>query len=139
MQATLMRLDRAMAAQPLTTSLVVTGIKSSAADILVQSTVEGKGLTSLDQRRVLLFGTFGIIYQGGFQYFLLNHAFERAFPGRGVWPTVKKICAMNLIGDPVFFFPCFYTMKEVFRTSVLTRQTVYDALSKYRDNFKEDW
>jgi len=133
------RLNRAMAAKPLTTSLVVTAVKAGAADIMVQTAVEGHGAATVDRQRVALFTAFGFAYQGGFQYWLINHVFERAFPGRGWLPTAQKVLAMNAIGDPVFFFPVFYSMKEAFATRRFEPATVSAALRKYRANIFEDW
>lgn len=98
MRAALQRLNRAMEAKPLLTSVLVTGAKAVAADVMVQRLVENKDWRLLDQKRVLLFGVFGLTYQGGFQYWLINYGWERLFPGRGWRATLKKVCSMNLIG-----------------------------------------
>lgn len=98
MRALLRRLNTAVAARPVGASLLVTGVKACAADALVQTAVEGKRLREIDHQRSLLFTSFGVMYQGGFQYWLINHAFESAFPGRSLMAVLKKVFAMNLIG-----------------------------------------
>ena len=47
-------------------------------------------------------------------------------------------CDANLIADPVFFFPTFYSLKEILATGECTRETVPAALAKYRSNLFED-
>ena len=44
---------------------------------------------------------------------MYNKVFESLWPGRGLMPTVCKVLASNGISDPLFFFPTFYTMREV--------------------------
>ena len=93
----LRRLNSAMAAQPLVTSLVVTSAKAAVADVMVQTVIEGRK-KDVDQRRVFLFGAFGFAYQGAFQYWLINHVWERAFPGRAWRAVAAKVFCMNVIG-----------------------------------------
>ena len=93
----LRRLNSAMAAQPLVTSLVVTGAKAAVVDVMVQTVIEGRK-RDVDQRRVCLFAAFGFAYQGAFQYWLINHVWERAFPGRTWRAVAAKVVCMNAIG-----------------------------------------
>ena len=88
--------------------------------------------------RIGLFGAFGLGYQGGFQYFFLNRGFEAVWPGTGARQVVAKVAAANLVADPVFFFPTFYSLKEILATGECTRETVPAALAKYRSNLFED-
>ena len=44
---------------------------------------------------------------------MYNKVFESLWPGRGLMPTVCKVLASNGVSDPLFFFPTFYTMREV--------------------------
>lgn len=132
-----------MARHPFKTSVIVTSAKAAAADVFVQVAVEG--CEKINSRRVALFATFGGCYQGCFQYFMFNIWVERLFPGRRLLPRLKKVAAVNFIGDPVFFFPTFYTMKEAFARSssrcdeIVSLDTVRVALSNYRQNYWEDW
>ena len=59
-------------------------------------------------------------------------------------PTLKKIAITNLVGDPVFFFPVFYSLKEAMNRSLhevmaAPAKIVSSALSRYRQNYREDW
>lgn len=134
-------INDAMQAHPFKTSVLVTTVKAGLADWLVQTVIEQR--REVDTRRLATFVTFGCTYQGMFQYWMFNHWFERLFPGRALVPTVKKILAVNAIGDPVFFFPCFYTLKEVLARETLADamqlDTVRAALSNYYRNCLDDW
>lgn len=123
----------------------------------------------IDARRTALFGTFGASYQGLFQYWMrvfsasrnlpkkralfsskrfsqtpfliirYNKLFERLWPGRTLKNNVCKILASNLISDPVFFFPTFYTFREVCNADALGPAQVADGLTKYSYNYWNDW
>jgi len=107
---------------PLAVSLSVSGAKAASADLLVQTAVERTD--RIDWVRTGVFGIFGCGYQGGFQYFFINRGFELVWPGVGMRNVLKKIAAANLISDPVFFFPTFYTLKEALNTQHLGVETV---------------
>lgn len=59
-------LSAAIKRRPLRVAIVVTAGKAAAADLMVQALVERK--EKIDLRRTALFGAFGGIYQGMFQY-----------------------------------------------------------------------
>ena len=133
-------LNGRMREHPLKASIIVTAGKAGAADLMVQTAFEQR--ENLDRRRLLTFFLFGGGYQGCFQYWVFNCWFERWFPGRALWPTVQKVLAANLIADPVFFFPTFYTLKEALArppSEALRFDTVRVALSKYYDHCLVDW
>ena len=133
-------LNESMRARPFTTSILVTTVKAGLADLLVQKVIEQR--CEVDRRRLATFVIFGGVYQGCFQYWMFNHWFEAVFPGRALWPTIKKIAAVNFIGDPVFFFPCFYLLKESLLrppSEVLRLDTVRCALGNYYSNCCIDW
>lgn len=46
--------------------------------------------------------------------------------------------AVNLVADPIFFFPAFYTLREWMHTRTLSVETFRVALGNYRDGFRED-
>lgn len=134
-------LNETMRAHPIKTSVVVTTVKAGLADLLVQTTIERR--REVDERRLATFVVFGGVYQGCFQYWLFNVAFERLFPGHGLLPTVKKILAVNMVGDPVFFFPCFYTLKEALQCKTfrdaMCLDTARRAMANYYRNCFDDW
>ena len=135
----LMLLNEHVRARPLTCSIAVTAGKAAAADLVVQTLVEQKGSSQLDWRRTTTFFIFGGCYQGCFQYFVFNNFFDWLWPSCNMVSKVKKILAANLITDPLFFFPTFYTLKESIETKTLRPATVSTALSKYYDNYLIDW
>ena len=128
-----------MRANPFKTSVVVTTVKAGAADIMVQRCVEGA--SEVDEQRLVTFLVFGCAYQGCFQYWMFNCWFERWLPGRALRPTIQKILAANALADPVFFFPCFYTLKEALLRRPEERfrlDTIRTALHNYYVNSFED-
>lgn len=133
----LLSLNEHIRARPIAASIAITASKAAAADLMVQTVLEQRH--EVDWRRTSTFLIFGGCYQGCFQYFIFNNLFERLFPGRAMIATVQKILAANLVADPIFFFPTFYTLKEALATSTLRPQTVRNALSKYYDNCLIDW
>jgi protein Mpv17 len=131
--------DALMRVHPFKTAVAVTTVKAGLADLIVQRCVEKRG--EVDAGRMATFVTFGFAYQGCFQYFMFNVWIERLCPGVGWLPTLQKIVAANLLADPVFFFPVFYTLREALAAPAGQGlgQTVRAAFSKYRANCFEDW
>jgi len=126
---------------PLATSLWFTAAKAGLADAVVQTQLEKR--SELDKQRLATFTLFGFAYQGGFQYWMCNVLWERLFPGGTLVPVVKKILATNLISDPVFFFPTFYSLREVMARPhdvvAAPSSIVHAALSNYYKHCYEDW
>ena len=82
-----------------------------------------EGRERVDRKRMAMFFAFGAGYQGCAQYWMLNHWFEWWFTAHR-FSTAKKVLAANLIADPVFFFPTFYTLRESMATGELGLHTV---------------
>ena len=127
--------------RPVLTSIVVTGVKAWAADLMIQKLVEKR--ETVDLKRSALFASFGSAYQGCIQYWIYNILFEkRLFPGKSPQMILMKIAATNLIVDPVIFFPIFYTMREAMNTERLLDVNLPNCFStsmaKYRDNCRTD-
>jgi hypothetical protein len=126
---------------PLKTSLGVTSAKACLADLFTQNKIERR--EHVDPQRLATFTLFGFVYQGGIQYWMVNVLWERLFPGSGLVPAAQKILAMNLISDPVFFFPTFYTMRTVLANPHDALHSPYSvvstALSLYKERCFEDW
>ena len=72
-------LNKRLAKYPLRLAVGYSMFKAGSADIFTQSFLEKR--PEVDLKRTSVFLTFGCIYQGFFQYFLWNIAFERIFPG----------------------------------------------------------
>ena len=107
--------------EPFKSALVVTTLKTVAADLLVQLAVQKQ---EWDARRTALFGAFGLIYQGAAQYVVVNIVIERAvnslFPGHTTRAVVAKCAAMNGLADPLLFLPTFYVFKEAIQSRLHT-------------------
>ncbi len=99
--------------KPFKSALVVTTVKTVAADLIVQLAVQKQ---EWDPRRTALFGAFGLIYQGAAQYVVVNIVIERTvnalFPGQTTRAVVAKCAVMNGLADPLLFLPTFYIFKE---------------------------
>ena len=126
---------------PLKTSLGVTSAKACLADLFTQNKIERR--EHVDPQRLATFTLFGFVYQGGIQYWMVNVLWERLFPGSGLVPAAQKILAMNLISDPVFFFPTFYTMRTALANPHDALHSPYSvvstALRLYKERCFEDW
>jgi hypothetical protein len=60
---------------PFASQLLVSISKTTAADLLIQTTVEKKRLDEIDLHRTAVFALFGATYLGGFQYWLMVNKF----------------------------------------------------------------
>jgi Mpv17 / PMP22 family len=135
----------------------ITTVKAVLADLLTQLVFE-KGIKNnipWNAKRTLVFGAFGLFYQGMVQYVIVNLFWERIFPCNKPRAVVSKICAMNLLSDPLLFMPTFYIFKQVMMTGASSASaagasvsggggafiatTVKAALLAYKANCFMDW
>lgn len=70
---------------------------------------------------------------------MYNKVYERIWPGKTWGYTLSKIMATNLISDPVFFFPTFYTFREVCNTGTVGTDQFKNGMIKYSYNYWNDW
>merc|ERR1712228_665781 len=113
-----------------------TTVNALAADLITQLVFEaGKW----NPKRSLVFAAFGFSYQGMAQYAIVNLGWEQLFPGNKPRAVLSKICAMNLLSDPLLFMPAFYIFKEVMTQNKLAWATVKAALLGYKANCLFDW
>jgi len=140
-------LNSTIAENPGKTAVVLTGVKAGSADAVVQWT-EGRcnGTLPWDWRRTALFTAFGAGYQGGAQYLIFNRVLDGLWPGITAGMAVRKVVAVNFVCDPLFFFPAFYTLKEladprieILPTLANPAAVISKALSKYREHYFQDW
>ena len=124
-------------------------LKTSSADLICQTQLEGKSRKDVDWRRTSIFGLWGLGYLGGVQYFLYSFAFPRAFPGavkfieaplraklrdrQGMVTLAKQVGFDQLLHHPFVLFPAFYLVKEAVEGG-----TVAQGLSKCRENWTQD-
>eukprot|EP00775_Hariotina_reticulata_P003648 gene3648-3909_t len=99
---------------PFQTGVITTVVKTSAADMFAQKVIEKR--EEMDWKRHGVFLTFGLVYLGGFQYYLYNHLFVKWCAGmtaalghKGAAP-IKTLIDQG-IHHPFFYFPVFYGMK----------------------------
>lgn len=138
---------------PINFNLMVATAKTSAADIVTQTTVEGK--SDIDWRRNASFAVFGFIYLGGFQYFLQVNMFRRWFPGMerftrlsiaeklrdgpGLRTALKQIFFDCFIHLPFMYYPTFYIVKQAVQSDdTHPTDVLKHGLTKYVDNFVPD-
>ena len=74
---------------PFSSQVAVATTKTIAADIVVQTAVEGKSLQNVDYRRVGVFGAFGFLYLGVVQYGLYVKGMQRVFDKA----ALEKFCS----------------------------------------------
>lgn len=73
------RLKSVPAAYPFAFGVLLSGIKTSFSDLLVQKVVEQR--EKVDWKRNAAFASFGFFYLGGVQYMIYVPLFSRLFPG----------------------------------------------------------
>ncbi|KAJ1478894.1 hypothetical protein T484DRAFT_1960099 [Baffinella frigidus] len=143
-------------ANPFVTQLGVSTVKTGAADILTQTTVEGKGFWEIDWKRNMVFVLFGAAYLGGFQYWIQVNMFRKWFPGMdrfanstmaqklkdgpGMLSAAKQVCFDVFVHLPFMYFPVFYSVKESVQGSSWNPvDWVKDGCTKYYNNFAKDF
>jgi len=140
---------------PFACQLAMATVKTSAADVLVQTQVEKKKLSEIDVRRNFTFLLFGMAYLGGFQYWLLIHKYKAWFPSMkrfgnlslrkklkdtaGLMDAAKMVAFDVVIHAPIIYFPTYYTVKESIGGKKWNPlDWAKDGVSKYRRNMAED-
>ena len=130
---------------PFLSAISITTVNAVVADLMTQLVFQ-KSIAGWNAQRTLVFGVFGLLYQGMVQYFIVNGVWEKVFPGTSKRAVFSKICAMNLLSDPLFFMPTFYIFQQAMTTGMagasLTSSIttiVSTALSSYKANCLIDW
>lgn len=132
---------------PFAFGVILCGVKNAGCDYAMQRYVQRK--EEIDWRRVRVFGTFGMIFNGAWQYALFVRCMPAIFPGAAAFaakPLRLKLqdrvgmrnlflqCAIeNGINNPLLYFPTFYVLKEHIEGGPWQ-----DGLMKYKKNWKED-
>lgn len=102
--------------RPLLVGTATTVLKTSAADLFAQTVIEDKRWDEVDWRRHGLFCGFGLVYLGGFQYWLYNRAFVRLCAaatraGGRAGSVAAKVVVDQGLHHPLVYFPVFYLLK----------------------------
>ena len=144
--------------RPLALAVVVSSVKTSAADLIVQISVEGRALLAnlrhdeqprqcVDWRRNIFFAGFGAFYLGGVQYALYTKLMPQLFPSSSRatgWLRVRSVTGQVFVDQflhvPLAFFPCFYVLKECAESDCLpwVDGTAQRGLTAYSGNAVED-
>ncbi|CAB9500654.1 Mpv17 / PMP22 family [Seminavis robusta] len=143
------RLKSVPSEHPFAFGVVISGIKTSCSDLLVQKVIERK--EQVDWKRNAAFAAFGFVYLGGVQYAIYVPFFGRLFPRtaafvakpfrekvkdtRGILGTAAQVFLDQAVHHPLMYFPAFYATKELVMKE---KPDVGRAMSEYRQNMKED-
>ena len=111
--------------RPLAFGMGFSLVKTSGADLMVQKVLEQR--ETIDWKRNIAFGSFGLFYLGGVQYVLYVPIFSRLFPraasfaAKSVADKVKDMPGIRglfaqvfldqAVHHPLMYFPIFYCVK----------------------------
>jgi hypothetical protein len=134
---------------PLSFGVLISAVKTSVSDLLVQRVVERR--EEIDWRRNAAFATFGFFYLGGVQYMIYVPLFGRLFPNaaafaskplrekikdfRGLRDLLAQVFLDQCVHHPFVYFPAFYCTKELVMNP---KPDFYRSLMEYRGNVKDD-
>ena len=141
--------------RPFLAQLAVSTVKTTAADLVVQTFAEKRPLRDIDLRRTAIFAGFGFAYLGCFQWYLLINKYSKWFPTmkhfaalplreklrckQGLIEGVKMVIFDVVVHSPMIYFPSYYTLKEfVGGSSWNPTDWVKDGLRKYYMNARQD-
>ena len=99
----LARLSSIASRQPLLFGAATATVKTTAADVLVQTTIEGRRFSELDTKRTAVFTIFGGAWMGVGQYLLYCRLFEAMVPGTTAIASVQKACLDQLCHVPLLY------------------------------------
>ena len=137
--------DSFLKRHPFLSAVAITTVNAVLADLLTQLVFQSSSSSWAaawkvwNWKRTAVFGGFGFLYQGVVQYAIVNGVWEKVFPGTSRRAVLSKICAMNLLSDPLLFMPTFYIFQHVITSGSLTLGTVQAALMAYKSNCLMDW
>lgn len=141
-------------AYPFANNMLIATLKTSAADLMVQMTINKRSFSEVDWQRNAVFCLFGFAYLGAFQYWYQINIFKRLFPG------VEAFCSQTwaakltdvpglaaLLGQTALdlgmltcvYLPTFYTFKAGVFSGSSSPQTWLDVgIGNYTNNFRKD-
>merc|ERR1719230_502822 len=137
---------------PFAFGIIITCCKTTGVDLCVQKFIEKR--EEIDMKRLMTFGTFGILYQGVWQYYLFNRIMPVITPGAFKFAEktlaqklrdiqgIKNVMIQNLVenglNNTLLFFPCFYAVKEMIQNGASLAQSFSGGIARYRLNFWSD-
>jgi protein Mpv17 len=126
---------------PFCTAVLTAGLQTTIGDLVAQLILEKR--KQVDWRRTGLFASFGLIYNGGFQYYLYVIKFQQwhgtisRFSGP-IGAAPAKTFLDQFIHVPTLYFPAFYAFKAVVEGRPLV--TGEDsAVNRYGAEYFECW
>jgi protein Mpv17 len=131
------RLNTFLKKHPLFVSLVGNTVKTASADIFTQTYIEKK--KEIDYKRLSVFTTFGLVYLGGWQYFLFNNLFVKCEKLMTLAKyrslTQSSILTFLDLGlhTPFMYYPSFYIIK-----GYLEKQSSNEIFQTYKKNIYSD-
>jgi len=137
--------------KPFATNVIVATVKTSIADLIVQT---GEGKEKYDWNRNAVFTAFGCIYLGVAQWFIYVTVFTRVCPNAirfsnqpwamkvkdraGQIDLLKQTFLDNFVHYTFIYYPIFYCFKEAIQSSSEGGSLVSNALAKYKNNCVQD-
>ena len=103
-------LGSALKARPFVGACATVTVKTTAADITVQTVIERRGVDDLDRRRLTAFSLFGFLWMGAGQYVLYCRVFEAVLPAKTVLHSAGKMVLDQFVHVPLLFLPIFYSV-----------------------------
>eukprot|EP01083_Nonionella_stella_P130836 397179_1 len=119
-------------------SIGFTCIKTLFADLVVQTCVDGHSVNTMDWTRAAVFGSFGFVYLGVFQYWLYNIVYFKWFPSVTLISTAKKVAFDQFIKTPILYWPTFYSLQAALNERQWNAKTLQSVISTYQNNIVTD-
>lgn len=135
-------------------NISIATIKTASADLLAQILLSHTPLNGIDWDRTVLFGTFGALYSGAFQYWYQVNIFKKMFDGVDEFTSLpfedkikdtdglKTLAAQTAVDLTVLtlvYLPTFYSFKAaIFSGSKDPSVWVSTGLDNYITNFAKD-
>ena len=138
---------------PFANNIIIASIKTAAADLLAQVVIAQTPVDSIDWERNLLFGVFGALYLGLFQYAYQVNIFKRLFDvdkfTSQTWEEklkdtdgLKALASQTILDLTVLtlvYLPTFYIFKaSIFSGSIDPSIWFSTGIENYQTNFSSD-
>ena len=126
------RISAIAARRPLIFGAATATVKTTAADVLVQTTIEDRSLAELDTKRTAVFTIFGGAWMGVGQYLLYCRLFEAWVPGTTAAASLQKAALDQLCHVPLLYFPIFYCVDALLQGAWAAGRGVEHVRTKLR-------
>eukprot|EP00929_Paragymnodinium_shiwhaense_P107850 TRINITY_DN74204_c0_g1_i1.p1 TRINITY_DN74204_c0_g1~~TRINITY_DN74204_c0_g1_i1.p1 ORF type:complete len:216 (+),score=52.70 TRINITY_DN74204_c0_g1_i1:85-732(+) len=114
----------------------LTGAKTAAADVLVQTQWEKK--QEINWRRTAVFASFGFFYLGMFQHMQYAVWYTRWFPGDCWRAAAKKVAFDQIVNTACVYYPLFYMVQSCVMADEFTLARVQEGWERFKMNATED-